>query len=458
MDIKRVVDCITFLEHLSMMATFGQVPDVGVVAQVWALKDTGNAVGSPVQKKTMTAGVPTSNDWKQSFTDVEETAQWLSGTDFVSSIFESLLNLKNPDRSPHGFVVHNAPCYDACLERCLCVQPTSQNLVDKPICTASWTFSTEILAFMQKNIINCLVEQWKAGKGPLHITPHDTHKPWNEAIAALENSAETPTFSICRLIDLKLVLPQEVRERFLRDPVRSNEWREVLGKFDAAYSGSPGAQPAATAVVAAAEAPGPEPAARGFVAPVNVGSPESMYSWFPGEPKTFELVKAQYPNNLSFDHGNGKCFFVLVETPVEGEQDVTVKKLFLVGKETVTLGGLDDAAGYFLGHASGTWYQAAKAVKFVKDNPGKGFVADWNTDEVLCVLEQNGRDDKPVKLREVLHDIERQGAVGFELSGHKLDRPPEVINGSMADMSAAQSRRTQSELSPLSAVALAQSL
>jgi len=382
-------------------------------------------------KKPSSSGMPSSNEWKVSFTDVEETAQWLSGTDITSAIFESLLTFKSADRSPHAFLVYNTPCYDACVERCLCIKPTASCLADKPICTASWTSSNDVLAFMQKSIVNCLVEQWKGDKGPLFTALNEKYKPWNEATAALENTlVTTPDFKLCKLIDQKLVLPQEVRERFLRDPVRSNEWRDVLRKFGAVYSTSSGGQPAATAEVAAAGVAdnGQEPSA----APDAV----SCDQWFPAEPQNFDAFKAQYPRSVSFDHSNGKCFFAMVDIPVEGEPEVSEKKLFLVGKEAVTLGELND--GYLLGHAGGTWYQAAKAIKFVKDNPGKGYIAEWSTDEVLCVLEKGGQDGKPAKLRDILHEIESQGTVNFELSGHHLERPPEVINGTVSDQSATQ--------------------
>jgi hypothetical protein len=294
---------------------------------------------------------------------------------------------------------------------------------------------------MQKNLVNCLVDQWKAGRGPLHIPSNDRYKSWAEC-SALEPPTEPPSLALCRLVDSRLVLPQEVRAKWLRDPVRSNQWREILSKFDAAYSGAAaetdarlaGGAAAPVTTVGSAAAEDTEPAGGHEAAASATG-------WFPGEPTTFEAVKAQYPNSTSFDHVSGKCFFLLTETAMEGAEDgSTIKKLFLIGKESVIVGGLNDATGFFLGHAAGLWYQQAKAQKFVRDNPGKSFVADWCDDQVLCCLEQNGRDGKPITLRAALQEIERQGVCNFELTGHVLERPPEVVNGNMEDMSGAEWR------------------
>ena len=135
-------------------------------------------------------------------------------------------------------------------------------------------------------------------------------------------------------------------------------------------------------------------------------------------------MTSRYPNNSQFDHSNGKCYFFLVE-------DGDAKKLFLVAKSTVRLSATDGE--YLLGHGAGTWLQANKAIQWFGDHPEKSFVVDWTTDAVLCVQDQNGRDGPVKTLRAIMHDLEKSGHASFEVAGHKVDRPPGVINGTESD-------------------------
>lgn len=363
---------------------------------------------------------PKGNEWKVSFTDAEETAQWLTGEDFIGALFESVLTFKSPDKGPRAFIVHNATSYDGWLEKALVIQP-QHGLANKPIACISWVLNPDVLAFVQRTLVSNLVEQWKADKGPLAAHRMEKFKPWDPA-AALEEQ-QLPSLSVCKIIDSKLVLPQEVRRRFLRDPVRSNQWREILGKFDAAYTAAAETTPVTTVVAApvvpSASTETPDEPSQGALAAPQP-APIDMYSWFPGEPKTLDILKTRYGNNCQFDHlANDKVYFFLVE-------DSDVKKLFLVAKEPFQMEKLTE---YLLGHGAGVWLQSNKATQWFQDNPDKSFVVDWAHDEVQCVLDTNGRDSSIKTLRQVLHSIEHDGHVNFELSGHKLERPPEVISG-----------------------------
>lgn len=47
-----------------------------------------------------------------------------------------------------------------------------------------------------------------------------------------------PEFRLCRLDGATgtFHIPVDIRQRYLQDPVRSPEWREILKRFDAAYA------------------------------------------------------------------------------------------------------------------------------------------------------------------------------------------------------------------------------
>jgi len=380
-------------------------------------------------EKPCTWQQPKANEWKTSFTDAEETAQWLTGGDFITAVFEAALTFKSadkhPEKTPHGYVIHNAIAYEGCLEKTLCCQPTGP-LGGRNICVVSWTSTNDVLAYIQKQLVSSLVEQWQSHKGPLSRMSADKFKPWSEAAAAmLEDVQQVPTLHVCKVIDDKLILPQEVRHRFLRDPVRSNEWRGVLAKFDETYSVESLSAGQANAPSTEGDTTADNPAtSTAPSAPTPAPIPQSA-SWFPDEPQTLDALKARYANHMQFDHDTGDlCYFHLVED--EG----SVKKLFSVAKGSVQL---DTTREYMLGHGAGTWLQSGKAIQHFNDHVDKSFVVNWDTDQSLCVLEHAGNDGPVQSLRQILQGLERNGTVNFELAGHKWERPPEVISGASGD-------------------------
>ena len=57
-----------------------------------------------------------------------------------------------------------------------------------------------------------------------------------------------PELLVLLQVEGKLAIPQEIRQKFLGDPVRSVEWKAILIKFDKIH-GPNGSTPAAVAPV-----------------------------------------------------------------------------------------------------------------------------------------------------------------------------------------------------------------
>ena len=71
-----------------------------------------------------------------------------------------------------------------------------------------------------------------------------------EPLAAAQGQAK-PELTVCRMDGATIVIPRDIRDKWLRDPHRSPEWREVLRKFDDVFMGE---APAEAAVAAATKA------------------------------------------------------------------------------------------------------------------------------------------------------------------------------------------------------------
>ena len=72
-----------------------------------------------------------------------------------------------------------------------------------------------------------------------------------EPQAAAEGLAN-PDLTVCKMEGDTIVIPRDIRDKWLRDPHRSPEWREVLRKFDEVLTSEIPAAAVAAAAVASA--------------------------------------------------------------------------------------------------------------------------------------------------------------------------------------------------------------
>ena len=188
----------------------------------------------------------------------------------------------------------------------------------------------------------------------------------------LPKQAEKPTLRVCQLNDSKLVLPRDVRQMFLQDPVWAPEWREMLVKFDEQWG-------AATSGGAAAEAAAPEAKGGGDVKSEGTGEVKSeAFDWdsvFAGEPTSVDKIKEKHgAGNVIEIVGVSGTSFLVAPGPC----------LYIVAKEATILKKLDVPV---IMHGAGMWLLGEKARKFKANSPGKGIPCSWSDDCGLVCLE-----------------------------------------------------------------------
>lgn len=353
-----------------------------------------------------------SNELKPSYGDHEETAQWLTGDDFFHALLEALIgHIKEKEA---GIVWHNVFAYDAVLEKSVLSRPVAQSC---PFLVLSWAQTMDLQSYVRMQLTQYLIEQWKNRSGPLFTNKKtDQYLPW-DGDAVVQPVAQ-PQLKICKLVDSILTIPQDIRAKYLVDAVRSHTWKELLRKFDSTYNVPLAGVSAAAAVAAADQSEAATDSAGGGTQEVPHHLPAD---WFPGEPTTVEELK-QYKQLTAFDHSNSTSHFVMMD-------DGGVHKLFLVATRDSDFSNEE----YIVGHGAGSWLQADKAVKHCQDQPGKSHAVNWQNDAALCVLEGSSGDSAVKTLRQCLHDVESSGLVNFELAGHTLERPADVLNGTAPD-------------------------
>ena len=172
-------------------------------------------------------------------------------------------------------------------------------------------------------------------------------------------AAQTPDLCLCQIVESKLVIPRDIRQMFLADPIWGNDWRQKLSQFDRDWG---------TQVEGSSTAPVPPPA--------DQTQSVSAAQVFPSEPDCLEKLKEKY--------GDPIAELPVVDTPVVLLL-MTGPCLFVMGKQATTLLRSD---GPLILHGAGTWLTGEKAVKYEGDNPGKGIPCRFEHDQANVVLEE----------------------------------------------------------------------
>ncbi|CAK9048134.1 Uncharacterized protein SCF082_LOCUS26856 [Durusdinium trenchii] len=310
-----------------------------VASHAWRYQSLPDPLPSPLAENEyvapVTKGQLTSNDQRKNYTDLQETAQWLSG-------------------GKHTIIYH-ATSYDAAWEKAA-VQ------LSCPVIGLTMDLACHKLA--SKLLRSHLLEEWKRDSGMIKGARYVPDSP------GLPDTVTPPDLLVCKEVEGKLTIPSDVRQKFLGDPLRSAEWKKLLKSFEKLHG------TASTPPAAAPSTPATAPA-------TPAGSPATDASpWkhiFEGEPRTLTDLVAKYGEPSSTISAPGSSGFVI--KVVEGP------KFFLCAP---VAGTFDCNEGPVLSHGAGSWLLDTKAEKMLQDNPDKAHVAKFESDQHLCILEAGG--------------------------------------------------------------------
>ena len=268
-----------------------------------------------------------------------------------------------------------------------------------------------ILAFTKKLVVSELVDGWKKKEGPLGgLSPVFEPSP-----ADLPAAAEAPNLKVCRLSeDNMLVLPLEVRERFLTDPIRGSRWREVLKAFDKAWS------------IAA-----PPPLKPSTIKCEEDKDADPELSWntiFTEEVRKRQELENKYQDvvaTIDPDEPDPKFYVTIVK-------DGDVHKIFVVAKKAVEIPSTD----YFFGHGAGSWINGGvKAMEAMEKGCTSCCKFEHATDLVVrdTASGKTPVDSAVMTLHKLVQTLEGEGHINFTVAGHSMERPAEVLQGGEGD-------------------------
>ncbi|CAK9075623.1 unnamed protein product, partial [Durusdinium trenchii] len=253
-----------------------------------------------------------------------------------------------------------------------------------------------------------------------------------------------PPLKLCTMsADGILAIPNAEREKWLADPVRNPDWRTRLANFDAVFSPAASGQQQQQQAAAANTSTAEVDLATPVVQPVQsqCATPPHM---------TSDEFKKRYPE------------ITCSVTINMGAQSITChyadNKIFLVCTANFQIPGIlsPDARPIFL-YAGGTWISdsskaggvhakdflsketnANKAVEFhLESSQDMDAKLSLLCHKFLVVLEETGSsgvsDSSPMTLYALLTMLEKRGVLDAKLTGHKVERPPEVVRGEASD-------------------------
>ena len=120
-----------------------------------------------------------------------------------------------------------------------------------------------------------------------HVTPKFQEAPEDQTPVV----ATMPDLNLCALSGQRLTIPDEVRNQFLSDPIRSCEWKKLLADFDRKCSGEGQSQQQVTQL--AETSPQPDQ-------PDGAAAASLWETSFPDEPTTKTEFEAKYQAVHSF--------------------------------------------------------------------------------------------------------------------------------------------------------------
>lgn len=281
--------------------------------------------------------------------------------------------------------------------------------------------------------VECLriCQAWKNNLGPL---AGGRIKFERDAPTTVDSGGpRAPEMRVCKLDDRCLSIPRDIRDKWLVDPVRSPQWRDVLRKFDAVFAVS---------------------------VPVN---PEVAEAAVADEVKVEEFDWGKiFPEAVTTEEELGK---LKIETSFQlsvpgAHMNITDKKelYVLATSDEVTLP--DNV--WIIGYGAGMWLQDEKAKNFLNAPTGVAWIqCKFTSDQDLIVFEEGSdttraSDSEPHTLRTRFHTMEAAGNVDIRLGGHTIQRPAAVQQGQVADQCPATSDCLMLEHAKMEATALPQ--
>jgi hypothetical protein len=229
--------------------------------------------------------------------------------------------------------VFHSTLYDGALERA-CIE------VNVPIFSVSVDVACQKLG--TKMVANMLLDSWKRGqaKGPEFSTKFVPDPP------SLPEITEVPEMSLCKIMDQNTVaIPSDIRQRFLRDPLRSKEWKAILAEFDKRFE-------AASQRPLGSDEGAPAAVANGAAESSEAGSANPWAGIFRDSPKSLEALESMTVS-ATFPLSSGALVCKITEGP----------QYYICATTAAGSFGVEEPV---FSHGGGTWLLDSKAAKVLQ--------------------------------------------------------------------------------------------
>ena len=188
-----------------------------------------------------------------------------------------------------------------------------------------------------KTVKNVLLEDWKQCQG----RSAELGVKFVTTPPSLPETAVVPEMLVCKVMDENtLAIPSDTRQRWLRDPLRSKEWKEILVQFDKIH----------TATAVKVPAINQETTGSDSAAAVPQAAADFWAGVFSGSTKSLEELERNCTVSATFPLHNTTLVCKVTEGP----------EFYLCA---TTAAGSVDTSSPLLTHGGGQWLIDSKAAK-----------------------------------------------------------------------------------------------
>ncbi|CAL1152357.1 unnamed protein product [Cladocopium goreaui] len=163
-----------------------------------------------------------------------------------------------------------------------------------------------------------------------------------------------------------VAIPSDIRQRFLRDPLRSKEWKASLAEFDKRFE-------AASQRPLGSDEGAPAAVANGAAESSEAGSANPWAGIFRDSPKSLEALESMTVS-ATFPLSSGALVCKITEGP----------QYYICATTAAGSFGVEEPV---FSHGGGTWMLDSKAAKALQDGPQKVHHWEFSNDLAKCVLE-----------------------------------------------------------------------
>jgi hypothetical protein len=260
--------------------------------------------------------LPRSHEGQRHFTEKTLSAQQTGHETFAEVVLTSLFAGVQTSSKQAAVIVNLTPFHGNIEAQSVHLQ-ASKSWTGPRLATLSMTFDTTMLSMSKTCVKECLFKEWKSGTADELLGVDPNSETYKSEPPVFLGSAKRPALQIIQVsedaTDVKsLSIPQELVQQYGRDPLRKDEWLNIIKDLEHTFNTS------LTSLKSAA-APSPGPSTSSLfpgddVKRIDEVQAGTILCKFPGKDTSYSWVILRGPNRTDDDEYATVKGYIVSET------------------------------------------------------------------------------------------------------------------------------------------------